>query len=72
MTKLSTGSEVIWRCNECGYESKKKTNTVEHVEAKHINSGGFLCPICQLVCVNRKALRNHTFRHHRAEKYSIC
>ena len=66
MSKLSSNSETLWRCNDCGYESKKKTNTQEHVEAKHIQSSGFLCTICQHFCLNKKALRNHTFRHHRS------
>jgi len=65
MSKLTSNSETYWRCNDCGYESKKKTNTQEHVEARHIESSGFLCIICQHLCPNRKALRNHTFRHHR-------
>ena len=65
MSKLTSNSETYWRCNDCGYESKKKTNTQEHVEARHIESSGFLCTICQHLCPNRKALRNHTFRHHR-------
>lgn len=67
MSKLtSSNSETLWRCNDCGYESRKKTNTQEHVEAKHIQSSGFLCSLCQHFCLNKKALRNHTFRHHRS------
>ena len=67
MSKLtSSNSETLWRCNDCGYESRKKTNTLEHVEAKHIQSSGFLCSLCQHFCLNKKALRNHTFRHHRS------
>ena len=66
MVKLSNGGEVTWRCSDCGYVSKKKTNLQEHIEAKHIEQAGVLCTICQLYCVNRKALRNHTYRYHRS------
>jgi hypothetical protein len=55
----------MWRCVDCGYESKYKTNVREHVESKHTESTGAVCSFCNVVCVNRKGLRNHVYKYHR-------
>jgi len=44
---------------------------MEHVESKHVNSPGIVCQHCDLVCVNRKGLRNHIYRYHKAWMYNI-
>jgi len=56
-----------WNCTECGYSSKIKTNLKMHIESKHIVSSGFLCPLCNLYCPNRKCLKNHMDRKHKKE-----
>ena len=61
------GSGTVWRCTDCGYESKYKTNVSEHVESRHVQSAGAVCNYCSSVCVNRKALRNHVYKYHRNE-----
>lgn len=67
MVKVPEGPGMgsVWSCIECGYQSKYKTNVLEHVESKHVESGGALCSICNAVCVNRKGLRNHVYKYHR-------
>lgn len=65
MSKVLSDAGHNWRCDECLYESKYKTNVMEHVESKHVNSPGIICQHCDLVCVNRKGLRNHIYRYHK-------
>jgi len=62
---LDDAGHRIWRCDDCLYESKYKTNVMEHVESKHVNSPGIICPYCELICVNRKGLRNHVYKYHK-------
>ena len=68
MAKVSEASGgTAWKCTECGYESKYKTNVMEHVESKHVQSSGVVCSFCSAVCVNRKGLRNHVYKYHRKQ-----
>jgi len=62
---LGDAGHINWRCDDCLYESKYKTNVMEHVESKHVHSTGIICQFCNLVCVNRKSLRNHIYRYHK-------
>lgn len=55
----------MWHCNFCDLSSKKSSNVKNHVESKHIRSGGFGCKDCETVCPTRKALKMHEFRRHR-------
>ena len=61
MNKYSEGhgSGTVWRCTDCGYKSKYKTNVSEHVESRHVQLTWAVCNYCSSVCVNREALRNH-------------
>ena len=61
---LAKQMDGAWACTECGYKSNVKTNVKMHVESKHLVSEGFSCPTCQLLCPNRKSLRNHMTRKH--------
>ena len=36
-----------------------------HIEAKHFQSGGYICDICQAYCRTKHALTCHQTRHHR-------
>ena len=66
MTKVADDiGGTVWKCTDCGYESKYKTNVTEHVESKHVTSAGVVCSFCSSMCVNRKALRNHVYKYHR-------
>ena len=61
---LAKQLDGAWTCTECGYKSNVKTNVKMHVESRHLVSEGFSCPTCQLLCPNRKSLRNHMTRKH--------
>ena len=55
----------MWRCEDCGYASRYKTNVREHVESQHITSSGINCSYCEKICPNKKSLRNHIYSKHR-------
>jgi len=47
----------VWQCLACGWEAKIKTRLYEHVEAKHVETNGYSCPICGKFCPSQKALK---------------
>jgi len=55
----------VWQCLTCGWEAKIKTRLYEHVEAKHVETNGYSCPICGKFCSSQKGLKNHKFKYHR-------
>ena len=57
----------LWLCLECPYNNIQKAVMRNHVEAKHLNTGGFDCQFCSVTCPNRQALRMHISRKHRNE-----
>jgi len=61
MERVETG----WKCQPCGWETKNKSRMYEHVEAKHVTTGGYNCPICGKFCPSQKSLKNHKFTNHR-------
>ena len=65
MQKCGVG---LWVCVTCGWETKYKTRLYEHVEAKHMETGGRFCPICQKTCPSKNALASHVSRNHRKIK----
>jgi len=58
-------SEGLWRCTVCKFESKLKSDTFKHVEAKHVETSGYYCPICHKYCSTLNALKVHQSRYHR-------
>ena len=54
-----------YQCLECEFVTHVRQRMKCHIEAKHVNTGGVMCTICQYVCPTRKALQTHNFRHHR-------
>ena len=50
--------------------SKFKQRAWEHVEAKHCNTGGYECMLCQKYCPTASSLRNHNDRHHKIKMWS--
>ena len=55
----------VWHCLQCPFNSKRCSVVKNHVEAKHIESAGFMCPLCSTVCPTRNALTMHTGRKHK-------
>ena len=75
---LSINDEVIsqmlkvggmWQCLVCGWETKFKSRLWEHVEAKHVNTSGYLCPLCDKFCPSFNALKLHKSRNHKSVGY---
>ena len=52
----------IWYCNDCPYKSNRKSNLLEHVEARHVSHPGYLCQYCEKVFKTKD-----TWRHHQAK-----
>ena len=50
----------IWYCNDCPYKSNRKSNLLEHVEARHVSHPGYLCQYCEKVfgCESSPISRN--------------
>ena len=59
-----------WHCLVCGFNFKNKSSCLLHVEAIHI-SGGHICEHCKKFCPSKNALRTHTSRYHRNEKFWV-
>ena len=57
--KLDDGS---WTCLVCAYSTHHKTNMFQHVEARHVQTEGYHCLLCQKFCPNSKSLKNHKSR----------
>ena len=56
--------DKVWSCVVCQYQSSKKNNVFEHVEAKHVQSTGYNCQQCGTFCKTYSAYRSHIKRLH--------
>ena len=65
LSKMTKEPGGLWQCTVCLYKSKKKIHVSEHVEAKHVVTAGYNCPICGKFCPSQKSLKNHKFTTHR-------
>ena len=54
-----------WSCTDCDWKSKYKTRTFEHVEAMHVETGGYHCQFCDKFCKSFSALKMHKSRYHK-------
>eukprot|EP00092_Neocalanus_flemingeri_P093214 GFUD01118454.1.p1 GENE.GFUD01118454.1~~GFUD01118454.1.p1 ORF type:complete len:341 (-),score=71.02 GFUD01118454.1:82-1056(-) len=59
MVKYRTDQGVLWRCNVCGYQNKRKSDLFTHVESNHIDIALYNCPYCVKPFRTRYALRKH-------------
>jgi len=57
-----------WRCSDCEYESRNKNNMYEHIECRHVDHPGYLCPYCSKAIASRNSLRNHIIRKHKYQQ----
>jgi len=57
--------DIGFSCRLCGYEANKRQRITYHVEAKHMESPGYECDICQKFCPTKNALCIHKSRFHR-------
>ena len=52
-----------WQCADCHLVTKS-TNLFNHIEGKHVNSGGHNCQICGKFCRTKNGLIAHSHRAH--------
>jgi len=52
-----------WQCRECDYASPHSTNVRNHIEVKHVSSGGYYCHHCTKFCKTKNALNLHRSRY---------
>ena len=71
LTKVLTATGSCWQCGSCDYNSKKKSNLVDHIEAKHIQGGYFICKLCNHPASTKRGLRNHHYSHHKEIPFNI-
>jgi len=54
-----------WLCCVCGHSARDKGRAWEHVEAKHMESGGYTCSLCLKFCPTASSLRGHKEKYHK-------
>jgi len=64
-TYIVVGQDNMYSCSICGYQANKKQRIQYHYEAKHTDSPGYQCEICQKVCPTKNAMIVHKSRSHR-------
>ena len=62
-------TEDGWLCTICQHTTKFKQRAWEHVESKHMNTGGYICVLCQKHCPTASSLRHHNDRHHKVKGF---
>jgi len=55
----------VWQCLACLWETNHKTRMYEHVEAKHVQTNGYSCPLCDKFCPSKNSLKFHKSKYHR-------
>ena len=71
LTKVLTESGSCWQCGSCEYNTKKKSNLVDHIEAKHIEGGYFICKLCNHPASTKRGLRNHHYGRHKEIPFNV-
>jgi len=56
-----------WQCQRCDYSTRNKQGMINHIESKHVESGGATCQFCGRVCPTRHALQMHVIRQHQSD-----
>ena len=55
----------MWKCLNCEWQTKFKTRMFEHVEAKHVETDGYLCALCDKYLPSLKSWKQHKFKNHK-------
>ena len=64
MEKLIGDNKVkLWHCTECSFKAKHKMSTFYHIETKHVESPGHVCPMCDKFCSSLNSLRQHQSKY---------
>lgn len=62
---MARTAEGLWQCTVCSITSNKKSNVKCHVEAKHLQTQGWQCHICNKHCPSKNAYNVHFHRNHK-------
>ena len=67
MSSMDPDKGKTWACNQCGKQSKNKTNLQHHAEATHIPEQviRYNCHLCGLSKGSYKAMMKHQYKDHR-------
>ena len=63
--EVTETGENVFICSECGHRSKRSGDLSKHIEAKHIENGGYNCQYCNKYCPSLNAMRSHVSRSHK-------
>jgi uncharacterized C2H2 Zn-finger protein len=55
----------IYQCSFCAHQTRLSANLAKHIEARHMESGGVVCPHCDKLFNSRNSLQSHVSRKHR-------
>ena len=58
-------SDGLWKCTGCNFNSSIKARLWEHIEAKHVKTAGYECPLCHKVSPSYNAFKVHKSTYHR-------
>jgi len=65
--QMSYHDDNTWSCIHCDYTSGSKAPMMAHIEAKHMQSTGIRCAVCDKICKTRNALNIHKTRYHKSK-----
>lgn len=71
MNSIVVKNENGWTCGLCGYEGRHRNGVILHVDAHHLDTGGYTCQICEKFCPSKNALNAHVSRYHRKKKIDL-
>ena len=60
----------FWTCKDCSHKVAYKGNMFDHVEANHIEHGGYKCVLCDKVQKTFHTLSDHLNKHLHSSSYS--
>ena len=65
---MDKNSDGRWQCSVCHFTSNKKSNVKCHVEAKHVETQGWECHVCNKLCPSLNAYNVHFHSNHKGNK----
>ena len=52
-------------CTDCDYSTKNSSDLRRHIEAKHVQTAGWECSVCNKFCPTKNAYEIHFRRYHK-------
>ena len=57
--------EGVWKCLDCSWQTQYKTRLFEHVEAKHVETDGYFCKLCDKHLPSIISWKQHKSKFHK-------